>query len=61
MAIVGFLRHVSSDLAEFITIKAERDKPRERVVVLEVEKHKFEDCYDLLVMGLDVEMKRLSR
>lgn len=42
------LRHVSSDLAELTTVKVERNELREMVVVLEEEKRKFGEFYDLL-------------
>lgn len=59
VAAVGRLHNVSSNLAEFTTVKVERH-----------EKRKFEGCYDLLfgekasfeekVTGLDTEVERLS-
>lgn len=48
VAAVECLRHVSSDLVEIYVVKAERDKLKERVLVLEAENGKFEGCYDLL-------------
>lgn len=65
------LRHISSDLADFTVVKVERDELRERVLGLEIKKHKFEGLYDLLVgkkayveehvASLDAEVERLSR
>lgn len=49
VAATGHLRHVGSDWAELTTIKAEHEKLREKVLVLDYEKRKFKERYNLLV------------
>lgn len=45
--VIGRLCHISLNLADFTTTKAEYDELRERVLGLKIEKHKFEEHYDL--------------
>lgn len=48
VAAAGRLHHMSTDLAEWTTVKAKHNELKERVVGLE-EKCKFDECYDFLV------------
>lgn len=70
VATVERLRNIRSDLEDFTVIKSEHDELRWRVLILEKEKRKFKERYNLLdgekayleeyVVSLDMEAEHLS-
>lgn len=70
MAAAERLRNIRLDLEDFTVIKYEHDELRWRILILEKEKRKFEERYNLMdgekayveeyVVSLDMEAEHLS-